>query len=424
MTTTKPGNPQALEQMANLAAHLKEWRPAMLDSLRVAAENDRQLSQSSRLSRAAFYDHLPEVLDALDRKLYAWPDADEKRDQGEREAGGQHGRHRWQQGYNLREMMHEWGLFNARLVEELDHFALQQAELSPPVMPAAHLIAARLFGEGISESVTQYQHLLQTEAAGRVADMEQALQQMQSDETERGQSLRIASHDLRGSLALVQGAASMLQEPRLDDEGRRDMARLVQSGVATLNQMLTDLLNLARLEAGQEKREIVAFDVAPLLQSFCESSQPMAKERDLYLRAQGPDSLSVEGDPIKVQRILQNLLLNALKYSQHGGVTVSWQECENDQWSFCVRDTGPGLSEGAMPLSKELMEATDEATEAPDTTAPDENKKSASPAGGEGIGLSIVRRLCALLEATLQVESNAGEGSIFRVILPRRYESD
>ena len=120
------------------------------------------------------------------------------------------------------------------------------------------------------------------------------------------------------------------------------------------------------------------------------------------------------------------------------GVKVAWAETEGTprRWTLCVQDTGPGLdTDGTAPLSAALDAATREgqqvAREAakrgdrapepePAPTLPSNSSRSAS-VSGEGIGLSIVKRLCELLDATLELQTRAGEGSTFRVTFPAHY---
>jgi signal transduction histidine kinase len=250
----------------------------------------------------------------------------------------------------------------------------------------------------------------------------------------RAEAWREAAHDLRGSVSVVHGAAQVLQHD-IPEPTRLRFSEMLQRSVASLHDMLNDLMNLARLEAGQEQRHVAPFDAAVLLADFCTTSLPLAEAQGLFLKAEGPPSLPVHGDRAKIQRILQNLLLNAVKYTRQGGVTVIWgPRAEGaDSWMFCVQDTGPGLQAGpGAPLATQLYEATQTSHETDDsesneTHAPTVPAQSlASPAhqvSGEGVGLSIVKRLCELLDASLELETSPGSGSTFRVILPRSYDT-
>jgi len=169
----------------------------------------------------------------------------------------------------------------------------------------------------------------------------------------------------------------------------------------------------------------------------------MAEEQGLFLKADGPDTLPIEGDAVKTQRIAQNLLLNALKYTPKGGVTVSWGDSrQNDvqRWMLCVTDTGPGFHAGpGAPMAGALEDATEEARQVEETARtgiPASADDPASPDSattdtrqlhqerGEGIGLSIVKRLCELLDASMEMDSKPGEGTELRIVFPRRYDSN
>jgi signal transduction histidine kinase len=222
---------------------------------------------------------------------------------------------------------------------------------------------------------------------------------------------------------------------------RDKFLRILQKNVSSLYSLLEDVMDLARLQAGHEHREVRAFDAATVLRELCERMQPMAEERGLFLKTVGPDTLPVEGDAVKAQRIAQNLLLNALKYTSRGGVTVSWGDSrQNDarRWMLCVTDTGPGFHAGpGAPMAAALEEATEEARQvdetartgikgaADDPSPPDATTVDARPVHqerGEGIGLSIVKRLCELLDASIEMDSTPGEGTSLRIVFPRSYD--
>lgn len=432
---------QSREQLSALAAHLGERREAILQQWREATETVAELTIASSLTRVQFNDHIPGVLDSFALRLRAWPDEDSARaQQNEKEQVTEHGLQRWQQGYQLRELTQEWGHLQMAVMDELEAHALAHPDLEPRVMPAARRAWARLCWDGISESAAQYWRLHQAEASGHVSELEQALATLNDLERVRAASWREAAHDLQGSLSMVSGATSVLDRKNVPEGTRQEFSDLVKRSVASLHDMLNDLMSLARLDAGLEHRKVVPFDAGVLLTDFCETSLPLAQARGLSLKMKGPDSLPVHGDRAKIQRILQNLLLNALKYTERGGVTVIWGSIESHDahdWMFCVQDTGPGLDEGpGAPLARQLYEATQTAHAGDDIheqekTAGDLAHAPTVPAQsvtlpvsqqpGEGVGLSIVKRLCELLDASLELETSPGKGSTFRVVLPRHY---
>jgi len=210
--------------------------------------------------------------------------------------------------------------------------------------------------------------------------------------------------------------------------------------------MLDEVMDLARLQAGYELRNVESFCAAAMLNELFENLQPLATDRGLFLKADGSHTLQIDGDAIKIRRIAQNLLLNALKYTAEGGVTLGWGDSRNNdpkRWMLWVQDTGPGIHAGpGAPLVEALQEATTESRQGGGTlsnggqniapseqAAPDADRldppdrRPVHHARGEGIGLSIVKRLCELLDATIEVESVPNQGTTFRVVLPRHYDA-
>lgn len=429
--------------LAALAVHLASRRADLLENWHNAVEADPQLSSPSALPRTQFNDHIPNVLAAFEHRLNTWPSKESAAsDRENQEDAAAHGLQRWQQGYQLREVTREWGHLQLCLADELGNYALAHPGLEPEVMSIAWRALAQLCSEGVIESTAQYFQLRQTEAAGHVQDLKQALDQVHELERRRAELWRQAAHDLRGNLGVVVNATTGLTLTKAPEPVRDEFVRLLQKSVSSLHSMLEDLMGLARLQAGHEQRVVQTFDAGKLLRELCEGLQPQASQLGLFLKADGADLLQVQGDPVKIRRITQNLLLNALKYTRQGGVTVSWGDSrDNDaeRWMLSVQDTGPGFHAGpGALLAGVLKEATKDARELEDKAGEGEAGDGAaqhSPASGssqpdprpvhqepgEGIGLSIVKRLCELLDASLELESKPGEGTIFRVIFPRSY---
>ncbi len=391
---------------------------------RARVEADPLIENSPRLSRAQFYDHIPEVLEAFGERLCHHPISAEQK-QRESEMAHQHSRHRWQQGYSLRSLLHEWGDLNYVVLEALDTLKLDDenednAAINAATFAQARLEWAEMVSANLSEGAAAYNELLQAEALARVHDLESAFEQAQQFERARGELLRQTSHDLRGNLSMVVHASELLQASKISPDERSQVTEILRGGVRTLSDMLRDLLAMSRLEAGKEELDVAPFDAAALLRDLGESSQAIAKARGLWLRVEGPETLPVMGDASKVGRVAQNLLLNALNYTGDGGVVLSWQLRDERQWCFEILDTGPGLS--SDPLAARMAQATKEARavetgEEPQVAAPLEEGEETN----EGIGLAIVRRLCELMDATLELDSDEGQGTRFRVVLPLSY---
>jgi signal transduction histidine kinase len=428
------------KQLRELADYLRLRREAILSGWRAATDADPDLTSGASFSRTQFIDHIPEFLDTYETRLRCWPDEVPPLAKQRKEFGVRlHGLHRWQQGYRLRELTREWGHFQFCLIDEVEKFASEHSELEPNTVSIALRMLSQMCIDGVSDSTAQYWELQQMEAAGHVHDLEEALSTLEEVERARANAWHQAAHDLRGGLTVLRVASHILSEEDVPEAARAQSAAMLQRSVASLHEMLTDLVDLARLEAGHEKLHLTEFDAADLLRSLCANIEPLARESDLYLKCDGPETLPVEGDRPKVQRIAQNLLLNAVKYTSEGGVEVHWSRCaenETPRWQFSVRDTGPGFDTGpAAPLADQLVRASrraqelKECAEPPGTanpegqlrTLPTQGASNAKTRSGEGIGLSIVKGLCDLLNATLELETQPGQGSTLRVTLPVRY---
>lgn len=452
-----------LDHMADvIAAH----RDEVTGSWRRKVTADVLLASSPAWSRRQFEDHIPEVIDVLGAKMRSWPDIASLHER-ERGTARAHSKHRWQQGYDMRSLAREWGHLNGCLLEVLDLYwieapsgDLQQA------LRVAHSLISEIILESTSESVSEYARLLQTEAAARARQMEAAIEELREEERWRGQVLREAAHDLRGSLGIVSGSASLIDRDAMAQDDRAEVGRILRRGVHSLHEMMTDLIDLARLEAGEETVAGRFFDVSQVLRALGGTALPLAQAKGLSLTLEGPDELRAWGDSVKVRRIAQNLLLNAIKYTHEGGVTLAWGADNDDRWLLRVSDTGPGLHPSlATPLAHALHEATNTSRQVEGRTEGEQNPAgipstwqgndvapTLTPASaphadvetdgasgthgsgedddgasralvtlttsvpGEGVGLSIVKRLCDLLGASIELDTRAGQGSAFRVL--------
>ena len=429
-------------ELIALAQHLNARREAILFTWRNAVRRDPTLTTSDSLPREDLYDHIPALLSTFAREL-ANPrvgNPERVRDAAQGSAAA-HGLQRWQQGYDLREVTRELVKLNECVVSELEEYTEANPEVSHVATATARRAWATLCSTGIEESVGQYFQLQQEEAAGHVKDLESALADIRALEQQRGDLWRQAAHDLRGNLGVVANVTVGLTNSALRESSRDDFVRILMRNVTSLHHLLEDVTGLARLQAGREERHIAPVDVTPLMQQLCEGIRPIAQQRHLFLRCDGPTGFAADGDGIKIRRIAQNLILNAVKYTQQGGITVKWGDSDrNDakRWNLCVTDTGPGFhTSSGQPLA-DALERTDAASlpsgsekdgaaasETASSTPMSDSVRRGAPReeAGEGIGLSIVKRLCEMLDATIELKSEPNVGTSVRIFFPRHYNS-
>lgn len=405
-----------------IADHFRGRIAAVMAAWRAAVAADPRLATGDSLPRVQLEDHLPRWLELFAVVLAASPEALPAAVAEEDRDAGAHGLQRWQQGYDLHEVTREWGCMHRVLVAELERFAAAHPEA--PGLTEARLKLAEQISSATSESAAKYFRLERVEASGTVLDLERALGELRMLENARAELWQQAAHDLRGNLGVVSNVTEGLGFDSLTADRRQSFLVLLRNNVTALRHLLDDVTGLARLQAGREYRAVTRFDAAEILRNLCDDVRPLADAKKLYLRTAGPDTLVVDGDGVKVRRIVQNLLFNALKYTRSGGVTVTWGEApaaDDSRWMLRVEDTGPGLHGGpGAPLASAIVEATAQA-EGDTGSPPPDDLRPVQQVQGEGLGLAIVKRLCELLNATVELESTPSKGTTFRLYFPRRY---
>jgi signal transduction histidine kinase len=416
-----------------LSAHFRARIEGVMSAWRATVAGDRQMTAGDSLPRIQLEDHLPAWLATFADVLAAPPGAPSARaEDSEARDAEAHGVQRWQQGYDLHDVTREWGHLHRCLHLELERLSEGHPELPGSVVAEARLKLVEQISAATSLSAERYFHLARVEAAGSVLDLERALAEVRELEQRRGELWQEAVHDLRGNLGVVANVAQGLTFAELPATKRRDFLHLLRNNVSSLHHLLDDVTSLARLQAGQEQRRVVPFDAAAELRRLCGDLRPLAESKGLYLKANGPDALPVEGDAVKVRRVAQNLLLNALKYTRTGGVAMTWHDGvtgDRRRWRFTVEDTGPGFHAGpGAPLVHALNPTAPvepaKGADAPDATvsAPgDLDQRPIMQSQGEGLGLAIVKRLCDLLDASVNFEAVSTGGTRVQVTLPHSY---
>jgi signal transduction histidine kinase len=419
---------EAPTSLGQLATYLAARREALLNNWRTACEADPSLKAVSSLSREEFNNKVPFMLNRLQQQLGGQK---EKNQVGLLAA--EHGLHRWQKGYSLTELSAEMLHLSNLLLEELRLFWQAYPASDCTLIPLAYEHFFGFANQINTGSISQYAELQRTAAFSRVDALEKTLTELNQVGLQRTELLRHSSHDLRGSFGAIQGAATLLELVMDSQEERQQMLAMLLRNLTNCHSLITQLMDLSRLEAGQEALHIQSVDAGQLLTNLVAGYQPLAEEQGLLLRADGPASLPVECDPVHLQRIIQNLVLNALKHTANGFVSVSWSRENDYRWIISVQDSGPGLptatQAGSLP---QLLAPAPESTAAfglPNPKADAQEAATTQAAGsalahkGEGIGLSIVKGLCELLRAQMEIESEPGQGTLFRIRLAIHWHS-
>ncbi len=218
--------------------------------------------------------------------------------------------------------------------------------------------------------------------------------------------LAMISHEIRTPLGGVIGMLKLgLKDTRLVAE-TRDKFSLGLSNAQSLLQIINDILDYSKLEAGKMALEHIDFDLPAVLQDSHSILEERADAKGLALTMELPADLPRwwQGDPVRLRQVLINLMGNAIKFTEHGSVKLRLQRGADGWLEFAVADTGVGIPEEALPRLFQKFEQADVST----------TRKF----GGTGLGLAICKHIVEAMGGTIGVTSTLGAGTSFRFRLP------
>lgn len=397
------------EALTSLAGFLRDHQERIVASWEQVSERDDHNEIVSKLTREEFRDNIGPALEGLCRALESSDGM--AASHVAREEIEKHGHHRWKQGFSLQQLIRDWGHLDQALSGTISEYLHRHADRFPSADGAiAYARLAEFMALAMANSVKRYDDLRRAEAASIAKDLAVANEEFErllELSENRSMRLREAVHDLRGTLSIIAVSAETLR--REESESPEIIERLVRAAV-TVGDMLSGMRELSELEAGDEPVDLREVDVAQLLMQLADEFDSHAANKGLRLIVEGESSLPVRTDATKVKRIFQNLLINAINYTGRGEIYIRWARAE-DRWKFSVEDTGPGLQEReGTPIAYEL-DSPERASEAARTTG-------TAAYAGEGIGLTIVKRLCEALDAGFNLHSELGQGTRIDVDFP------
>lgn len=248
----------------------------------------------------------------------------------------------------------------------------------------------------VPPSGDEFAHLSQA-LNGMIARLDDSFQH-------NGRFLADASHELRTPLTILRSELEALVErEQLAPEVRETTGRLLEE-VERLANIVENLFALSRLDAGQARSEHARFDLAKLVAVTSEQMCLLAEDKGLKISCETPAVVEVEGDRARLKQVIVNLLDNAIKYTTSGGAIKLTVSARANEAVFEVADTGIGIPPEALGRVFDRFFRVDAAR--------------SREVGGAGIGLSIVKAICAAHNGRVEVQSQVGHGSRLTVFLP------
>jgi signal transduction histidine kinase len=220
----------------------------------------------------------------------------------------------------------------------------------------------------------------------------------------RFELIRVLVHELKAPLGAVEGYLNSVLDGVVNDEQtlRRVLTRSV-ARIQGMRQLILDLLDVTRLEAGMKAREFVALNLTDVAKECADALRPQAEAKSVAIEIAGAPDLGIVAVRAEIEIILNNLLTNAIKYNREGGRVYVSLGRHDDVVEIAVRDTGFGLSrEEAAKLFNDFVRI-----------------KNAKTRGieGSGLGLATVKRIAGMYHGDATVESEPDKGSTFTVTL-------
>jgi two-component system phosphate regulon sensor histidine kinase PhoR len=214
------------------------------------------------------------------------------------------------------------------------------------------------------------------------------------------------SHELRTPLSIFQGyIETLIDQPDMERAGLLEILQIMERHSKRLNAIVEDLLTLARLESRSDDLEMAGMDVGDFLRQIARDWQRPSDARGIPVRPDiAPGLPPVMADEQRMAQVFNNLIDNALKYSQPGGVITLSARRDRDFVELAVADTGSGIPAEHLPHIFERFYRVD--------------KGRSRAAGGTGLGLSIVKHIVALHGGTVEARSRPGQGTTIVVRLP------
>lgn len=392
--------------MPNISQTFAENLDKVFTTWKQKVREDKKIESSQKLTESALGNSVPKVLNGIVKALSK--EMDEPVEVMAK-ASLEHGTHRFDQGFDIREVAREY-----RLLRETIFDILAEPLLELPAQEQQHIF--RLIDAIIDEaSADCFQRFVDMQ----LADIDKVRKQQILNYQELSRLLQLnqtnfsyLAHEIKNPLQSIMGYSELLlkQQQKLESDAGLSLNHIerVLMSSRQLLQLVNDSLALARSQQERYNLNLETISLSHFLSNAIATIQPLADAKNLDLkliRDRAPKNITT--DVTYLQQIVSNLLSNALRYTDAGYIEVIAETRENNCYAIIVRDTGIGID----------AEEYDDIFE-PFTRA-SSNFTAVHREGSTGLGLAIVKRLVTLLKGKITLDSEVDKGSIFTTIFPQ-----
>lgn len=259
----------------------------------------------------------------------------------------------------------------------------------------------RFFSASVQSMADQQR--LTNELSTALTQQETERQRAENSNQSKSRFLAAASHDLRQPVHILKLYSVALHSAKLPDESRAIVEEM-NHAINSLGDQLNSLLDMSKLDSGIEVPNKIRLCLNTLINTITSDQKRIVENKGLTLEINLPENIWVKSDPVMLSQIIRNILGNAIKYTEHGKISITLLAQDNDA-SLTIADTGMGIEENQLNhIFEEFYQAGN----------PERDSEK-----GLGLGLSIVNRIATLLSHSIDIKSKPGTGTQVSISLPQ-----